>query len=83
MTYVMQTLNPDTWKKIVQSQRTDKRTSKIHDISGISPQIHEWMNSYSTPSLSNLSETTVGHRQLGHTPIVYKVSQDIDHLINR
>ena len=29
MTYAVQTLNRDTWKKIVQSQRTDKRTSKI------------------------------------------------------
>ena len=37
MTYVMQTLNPDTWKKIVQSQRTEKRTSKIQEYSTMQP----------------------------------------------
>jgi len=29
MTYAVQTLNRDTWKKIVKLQRTDKRTSEI------------------------------------------------------
>ena len=33
----MQTLNRDTWKKIVQSQRTDKRTSKIQEYATMQP----------------------------------------------
>ena len=92
--------NQDTWKKIVQSQRTDKRNSKIQVFNYATFEnfkavwtyltsleialkfMNEWIP---TPLLREvtLSETTVDHRQFSRTPIVYKVLQDIDHLINR